>query len=70
MSTRASAALLIQALKELNLDWDRTKAYWNDAKAQQFELNYLEPLPDHISRAFGVIQDIEAILKKIRNDCE
>ena len=70
MSTKASAANLIQALKELMFEWDRTKAYWLDAKSRDFERTYIELLPDHVVRATTVIQDIDALLKKVKSDCE
>ncbi len=70
MSTRESATNLVQALKELSLRWQETKAHWHDVKAQQFERDYLEELPDHVQRTMGVMQEIDVLLKKIRNDCE
>ena len=70
MSTKASAASLVQALKELKFEWERTQPYWNDAKSREFARTYIEELPDHISRAMTVIQDVDALLKKVRNDCE
>jgi hypothetical protein len=70
MSTRESATNLVQALKELTLRWQETKAHWHDVKSQQFERDYLEPLPDHVQRTMGVMQEIDALLKKIRTDCE
>ena len=70
MSTKASAANLIQALKELTLEWDRTKNFWQDSKRQEFERTYVEVLPDHVMRATTVIQDVDALLRKVRSDCE
>lgn len=70
MSTRESGANLVQALKELSLRWQETKAHWHDVKSQQFEKNYLEDLPDHVQRTMSVMQEIDVLLKKIRNDCE
>ena len=70
MSTKASAAALIQAVKELKLDWDRTQVYWQDTKAMQFERDYIEAIPDLMLRSTNIIQDIDALLKKVHNDCE
>ena len=70
MSTKASAASMVQALKELKLDWERTKAHWRDAKALQFEQTYIEELPDLVVRAMTTMQDIDALLTKVHNDCE
>ena len=70
MSTRESGANLVQALKELSLRWQETKVHWHDIKSQQFEREYLEDLPDHVQRTMGVMQEIDVLLKRIRNDCE
>ena len=70
MSAQGSGANLVQALKELSLRWQETKAHWHDVKSQQFEREYLEDLPDHVQRTMGVIQEIDALLKKVRHDCE
>lgn len=70
MSARESGANLVQALKELSLRWQETKAHWHDVKSQQFEREYLEELPDHVQRTMGVMQEIDVLLKKVRNDCE
>jgi hypothetical protein len=70
MSAQGSGANLVQALKELSLRWQETKAHWHDVKSQQFERTYLEDLPDHVQRTMGVMQEIDALLKKIRTDCE
>ncbi len=70
MSSRESAANLVQALKDLNLRWLETKTHWHDIKSQQFEREYLEDLPDHIQRTMSVMQEIDVLIKRIRNDCE
>jgi hypothetical protein len=70
MSVRVSGANLAQAVKELSLEWERTKSSWRDVKSQEFERNYLEILPHHVARAMTVIEEIDVLLRKVRNDCE
>ncbi len=70
MRARESGAYLVQALKELTLKWGEAKAHWHDVKTQQFEREYLEDLPDHVQRTMGVMQQIDVLLKKVKNDCE
>ena len=70
MSAREGGTNLVQALKELSLRWQETKEQWHDVKAQQFERDYLEELPDHVQRTMGVMQEIDVLLRKIRQDCE
>lgn len=70
MNTRASAANLVQAVKELSFDWNQTKTYWNDVKSQQFERDYLEQIADYVGRARTAMEDIDVLLRKVRSDCE
>lgn len=70
MSTRGSGANLVQAAKDLAFEWRETKASWHDVKSQEFERHYLEKLPAHVTRAMTVIEEIDALLRKVRSDCE
>lgn len=70
MNVRGSAGVLGQALKDLSFEWDETKGYWRDLKAQEFERKYLEQLPGPIARAIAAIEEIEGLLRKVRHDCE
>jgi len=70
MSARVSASNLVQAVKELSFDWQQTREHWRDVKSLEFERQYLEALPQHITRATAVMQEIDALLRKVRADCE
>ena len=70
MSASASASHLIQAMKELSLEWEQTKSSWRDVKSREFEEEFLAALPQDIGKAAGAMEEIEDVLKKIRNDCE
>jgi hypothetical protein len=70
MNTRTSAANLAQAMKELTLEWQETRAQWRDAKAIEFDNTYLEILPQQVARATAAMEELEALLKKVRRDCE
>jgi hypothetical protein len=70
MSIKGSASNLAQAVKHLSAGWGHTKTYWRDVKSIEFEKEYLEGLPHHVARAAAVIEEIDAILKKVRSDCE
>ena len=70
MSTRANAASLTQSAKDLSLAWQRTRESWNDAKSLEFDRHYLEPLPGYIGRALSVMDELDALLRKARTDCE
>jgi len=70
MSTKASAAALSQATKDLVAGWQETQAHWHDVKSIEFEKQYIEDLPNRVMRAIAVMEDIEKLLGKVRNDCE
>lgn len=70
MNTRVSASNLIQAAKELSAEWHRTKESWRDVKAREFEDKFLDPLPGYIARASRVMEEVDALLRKVRKDCE
>ena len=70
MNLRSSASNLTQAVKNLSVQWQQARGYWRDAKSMEFEERYLEPLPNLAARASAVIEEIDAVLRKIKADCE
>lgn len=65
-----SNATLSQAIKDLSQKWEQTKAYWRDVKAEEFEHNYLERLPNLTARTSTAMDEISALLRKVHIDCE
>ena len=61
---------LIQIARELNERWLATTVHWRDAKAQDFEKRYMEPVPSLVTKTSAAMNELEIILKKIRKDCE
>lgn len=70
MSAKISASNLAQAVQELNIAWGQTRYYWRDVKSLEFEKNYLGPLPDLVTKAGAVMGELDALLRKVRKDCE
>jgi hypothetical protein len=70
MSTKASAAALVQAAKDLSVSWQETKDHWRDVKAIEFEAAYIEELPNRLNRTLSVMAEIDNLFAKIRTDCE
>ena len=70
MSTRVSGSSLAQAVKELLIQWEETKAHWRDVKSMAFEKANLEELPGVTARTGLAMEEIEELLGKVRNDCE
>lgn len=70
MSLTGSNAALAQAMKSLEVSWERTQPLWTDTKAREFEAKYLEPLPAQIKKSLQSFEDIQALLHQIRKHCE
>jgi hypothetical protein len=69
-STQGSGAQLEAAWRDLSAAWERTMEDWRDAKAQEFQKQFLERLPGLLSGAKQAIEDIDVLLRKMRHDCE
>lgn len=70
MNLSSNGKLLVAATKELTLKWDDTKNYWQDMKAHEFEVKYLNDLLTIIDRSGPVFDDLGKLIDKVRSDCE
>ena len=70
MSSAGSASNLVQAARQLNIEWERTKTYWRDARAAEFEKNYMSDLAAQVSSTTNAMEELDLLLKRVRNDCE
>ena len=70
MSTKGSASNLIQAAKDLSLDWEQTRTFWQDAKSREFEQEYLGEIPNLVTRTVTAMKELDELLRKVRSDCE
>jgi len=65
-----SSARLAGITKELRGQWQDTKHYWRDDRCQEFEHRYMEELFSSVDRAVTVMEQLDKLLMKIRQDCE
>jgi len=65
-----SGSRLEAITKELRLQWQQTKDYWDDAKSREFEQKYLQELFAGVDRSVSVIEQLDKLVTKIRKDCE
>lgn len=70
MSLAANRARLGGVTRELSHQWEQTKVYWRDAKSAEFEKKFLDDLFNSVSTALTVIDDLDKLIAKVRNDCE
>ncbi len=65
-----SASNLETATRDLLTAWARTEESWRDQQSRHFGKTYIEPLPELVTQARDALSHLEAILRKIKNDCE
>lgn len=70
MSARTSAIQLVQAMKQISVKWEQTRASWHDVRSAEFEEKFLTELPRHVARAAAAMEEIETVLRRARTDCE
>lgn len=70
MSLSANRSRLAAITKELVLKWEDTKTYWRDTKAHEFEQRYVQNLAAQMDKTVGVIEKLDELLSRCRNDCE
>jgi hypothetical protein len=66
----ANGTRLSGITKELWGHWQETKAFWRDAKSQEFEEKYLAELISSVDKTVTVIEQLDKLTAKIRKDCE
>ena len=66
----ANGTRLSATTKELWNQWQQTKESWRDAKSQEFEHKYLEELFAGVDKAVTVMEQLDKLVTKTRNDCE
>lgn len=70
MNISSSGKLLRSATKDLAIRWEQTKNSWQDAKAVEFEQQYLLELFASVDRAVNYFDQLDAVVTKIRKECE
>lgn len=70
MSLAGNRSRLAAVTKELSLHWQETKNYWKDAKSLEFERRYLAELFARVDKTVTVIEKLDQLLTKVRQDCE
>lgn len=56
--------------KELSVHWQQTREVWRDTKSDEFDRKYMQELLSGVDKTMGVIEQLDKLLSRIRNDCE
>lgn len=70
MMLESGRARLYAALKALQGQWDATEPHWHDAMRVQFTEQVLTPLQGMTVEALQAIDQMEALLNQMRQECE
>jgi len=68
MGVYESRANIKKSAKDLNMVWQQTKAVWKDAKARQFEEEFMTRLSVEIKKTGTALDNIGVILNRIRSE--
>ena len=70
MNISPNGKVVAAATKALLAKWEETKQSWQDAKALEFEQQYLIELQTAVDRATPIFDDLDKLVSKVRSDCE
>jgi len=70
MSLQNNRSRLIGLSRELLRSWHETQVVWHDQKGREFDKTYIQPLFGSVDNAAVAVEDLEKLLRKLRNDCE
>jgi len=70
MNTRAAAGTLSQATQALMVAWQNTKPHTLHGLGRAFEEEYIVEIPARTTQAMESMREIEALLNRLRHDCE
>ena len=70
MSLNSNRSRIAGLSRELLRSWQETQEVWRDQKGREFDKVYMQPLFDAVENAGLAVDDLEKLLKKLRNDCE
>jgi len=70
VSVAVSRAKLMGAVKELNLRWARVRELWDDAAAANVQSTVIDPLEPRVRAAVTALEKMNALLIKVRSDCQ
>ncbi|NLT71728.1 MAG: hypothetical protein GXX91_13700 [Verrucomicrobiaceae bacterium] len=70
MSLNHSKGRLTGLSRDLLRIWRETRESWRDEKGREFDTLYMQPMFDSVDHAARAIDDLDKVLKKLKDDCE
>ncbi len=69
MSLSTGRDKLHSSMKTLRQRWDETRSLWDDLVSQELEETFWAPLESQVPAALRAIDQLDQVLRKVRNDC-
>lgn len=69
MSVQNSRASIGKAVQELMVKWLQTRGDWDDAVAERFQTEFLEPIEQDFKPAGSAMDNMGVIISQMRRDC-
>jgi len=70
MNLSGNKGRLVGLTRDISLRWAETKDHWRDARSEEFERRFMVELSAGVSRTVIILEKLDELLKKVRNDCE
>jgi len=70
MNLSGNKGRLTGLTREILLKWSDTKNHWQDAKSREFESRHMVELMANVDRTLLIVDKLDALLRKVRSDCE
>ncbi|MFO1475473.1 MAG: hypothetical protein U1F98_02335 [Verrucomicrobiota bacterium] len=70
MSLNSSKSRISAVTRQLWSFWLQTREDWKDEKALEFERRFLQDLTVRVDKAVTVMDKLDTLLQKIKEDCE
>ncbi len=70
MNLSGNKSRLVGLTRDITLRWTETKEHWRDARSGEFEHRFMAELSASVNRTVIILDKLEELLKKVRNDCE
>lgn len=61
---------MVGLTREISLRWAETKIHWRDSKSDEFDRRFMVELAAQVSRTEVNVEKLDALLQKVRSDCE
>ena len=68
MGVYESSSKINKVYKDMAIFWERSKTFWKDAKAEQFEHEFIELLDVEVRRSKDALGNIAVILNRVRSE--